>query len=175
MFQQLMPLLTSKQILMTISPVGNNANGVPLLQVVIEPRRLNQAGEKLSAPAANAAKSLTIPFAVTGTAAELDSPEFVEKLTAFQGIHTQTEFTLNEIQKEADELVKKAKEDLAAKAKANKSTAFATKPSSTVKDINPVADSTPPTSLPGANTAQTRPEAPAALDPSRQPLSLFQF
>jgi PRTRC genetic system protein E len=129
MFQQLVPLLRQRSVLLTVTHLGED-------QV-----RVNLMPKKLADSENNA---LTTPMSFTGTAAELDE-QLPAAIGSFVASHLELKNTLTRAKEEMDAAAKAAQEEARNKAKhAKKSGAEATKnPEPAAKD-EPKEEPEPP-------------------------------
>lgn len=116
MFQELMPLLAQRMVIITLSRVSDEEMHI---NVVPKPLKSNQQDD-------NAA--LTTPLSITGTAKEIDD-QLSLQLVEFVGTHLELSSTLKRAKEQMDTAAKAAKE--AAKKPANtKSSSGSTKSTS---------------------------------------------
>jgi PRTRC genetic system protein E len=101
MFQQLMPLLRHRSMLLTVTHVGEDQ-----VRVNVVPKKIAE-GEN---------DALTTPMSFTGTAAELDA-QLGEAIVSFVASHLELKNTLARAKEEMDAAAKAAKQEAASKSK----------------------------------------------------------
>lgn len=146
MFQQLVPLLRRRSVLLTVTSFEDDQ-----IRVNLVPKKLKE-GEN---------SALTTPMSFTGTAAELDE-QLPDAIVSFVASHLELQNTLTRAREEMDAAAKAAQEEARSKAKSNK------KPTSApVKTAKPAAKEEPkkepePPPLPGLfDTAADATPSPA--------------
>jgi len=112
MFQQLVPLLRQRSVLLTVTPLGEDQ-----IRVNVLPKKL--------ADGENAA--LTTPMSFTGTAAELDA-QLANAIVSFVASHLELKNTLDRAKEEMAAAAKTAQEEARNKSKTAKKTAPVTAP-----------------------------------------------
>ena len=119
MFQQLVPLLRHRSVLLTVTSFEDDQ-----IRVNVIPKKLKE-GEN---------SALTTPMSFTGTAAELDE-QLPDAIVSFVASHLELKNTLARAREEMDAAAKAAQEEARNKAKNNK------KPSSeSAGKVDPAAD-----------------------------------
>ena len=96
MFTELMPLLHTRGLLLTISLVEGDT-----LRATVLPQKMLEADDK----------STTTPLAITGTAEELDR-DLPQQLIEFVGAHLQLQSTLSSAKADMDAAAKAAREEV---------------------------------------------------------------
>lgn len=104
MFQQLMPLLRHRSVLLTVSHVGEDQ-----IRVNVVPKKVAESEND----------ALTTPMSFTGTAEELDT-QLDEAIVSFVGSHLELKNTLARAKEEMDAAAKAAKQEASNKTKAGK-------------------------------------------------------
>ncbi len=157
MFQELMPLLSTRSLVLTLTKAEDD-----ILRVTVTPRTVGK----------DDAKALTTPFVVEGTAAELDA-DLPGALIAYTGQHMTTERALASVQAALDQELAEAKAEAARKtAEAKKSPskpAGGTKtPAAKAADEpqQPKEESSPTMSLFGSPEPEPDPSGPDGSKPS---------
>jgi PRTRC genetic system protein E len=129
MFQQLMPLLRHRSVLLTVTHVGEDQ-----VRVNVVPRKIAE-GEN---------DALTTPMSFTGTAEELDT-QLGEAIVSFVASHLELKNTLVRAKEEMDAAAKAAKQDAANKSKTVKKALAVEAP--TRKEEQKAAEPSSPPSL----------------------------
>ena len=104
MFQQLVPLLRQRSVLLTVTSLEDDQ-----IRVNVMPKKLKE-GEN---------SALTTPMSFTGTAAELDE-QLPDAIVSFVASHLELKNTLARAKEEMDAAAKAAQEEARNKAKNNK-------------------------------------------------------
>jgi len=104
MFQQLVPLLRQRSVLLTVTSLEDDQ-----IRVNVIPKKLKE-GEN---------SALTTPMSFTGTAAELDE-QLPDSIVSFVASHLELKNTLARAREEMDAAAKAAQEEARNKAKSNK-------------------------------------------------------
>jgi PRTRC genetic system protein E len=104
MFQQLVPLLRQRSVLLTVTSLEDDQ-----IRVNIMPKKLKE-GENIA---------LTTPMSFTGTAVELDE-QLPDAIVSFVASHLELKHTLARAREEMDAAAKAAQEEARNKAKYNK-------------------------------------------------------
>jgi PRTRC genetic system protein E len=112
MFQQLVPLLRQRSVLLTVTSLEEDQ-----IRVNVLPKKL--------ADGENAA--LTTPISITGTAAELDA-QLPDAIVSFVASHLELKNTLDRAKEEMAAAAKAAQDEARNKSKTAKKTARATAP-----------------------------------------------
>jgi PRTRC genetic system protein E len=119
MFQQLVPLLRQRSVLLTVTALEDDQ-----IRVNVIPKKLKE-GEN---------SALTTPMSFTGTAVELDE-QLPNAIASFVASHLELKNTLARAKEEMDAAAKAAQEEARSKAKSNK------KPSSeSAGKVDPAAE-----------------------------------
>jgi PRTRC genetic system protein E len=119
MFQQLVPLLRQRSVLLTLTSLEDDQ-----IRVNVIPKKLKE-GEN---------SALTTPMSFTGTAAELDE-QLPDAIVSFVSSHLELKNTLARAREEMDAAAKAAQEEARSKAKSSK------KPSSeSAGKVDPAAE-----------------------------------
>ncbi len=108
MFEQLVPLLRQRSVLLTVTSLEDDQ-----IRVNVMPKKLKE-GEN---------SALTTPMSVTGTAAELDE-QLPNAIVSFVASHLELKNTLARAKEEMDAAAKAAQEEARNKAKINKKAAI---------------------------------------------------
>ena len=101
MFQQLMPLLRHRSVLLTVTHVGEDQ-----VRVNVVPKKIAESEND----------ALTTPMSFTGTAEELDA-QLGEAIVSFVASHLELKNTLARAKEEMDAAAKAAKQEAANKSK----------------------------------------------------------
>jgi PRTRC genetic system protein E len=101
MFQELMPLLRHRSVLLTVTHVGEDE-----VRVNVVPKKI----------AESESDALTTPMSFTGTAEELDA-QLGEAIVSFVASHLELKNTLARAKEEMDAAAKAAKQEAAIKSK----------------------------------------------------------
>ena len=96
MFEELMPLLRKRRLLLTISLIEGDT-----IRATVVPQKASDTEDK----------ALTIPLAITGTAEELDR-DLPQQLVEFTGAHLQLQTTLASAKAEMEAAAKAAREEV---------------------------------------------------------------
>jgi PRTRC genetic system protein E len=104
MFQQLVPLLRQRSVLLTVTSLEDDQ-----IRVNVIPKKLKE-GEN---------SALTTPMSFTGTAAELDE-QLPDSIVSFVASHLELKNTLARAKEEMDAAAKSAQDEARSKAKSNK-------------------------------------------------------
>lgn len=106
MFQQLVPLLHHRSVLLTVTSLEDDQ-----IRVNVMPKKLKEGDNT----------ALTTPMSFTGTAAELDE-QLPDSIVSFVASHLELKNTLARAREEMDAAAKAAQEEARNKAKNNKKT-----------------------------------------------------
>ena len=134
MFQQLVPLLRQRSVLLTVTSLEDDQ-----IRVNVIPKKLKE-GEN---------SALTTPMSFTGTAAELDE-QLPDAIVSFVASHLELKNTLARAKEEMDAAAKAAQEEARNKAKSNKKPVI-----ESAKKVEPAAKEEP--------KKEPEPPAPAGL------------
>jgi PRTRC genetic system protein E len=147
MFQQLVPLLRQRSVLLTVASLEDDQ-----IRVNVMPKKLKE-GEN---------SALTTPMSFTGTADELDA-QLPDAIVSFVASHLELKNTLARAKEEMDAAAKAAQEEARNKAKNNKKPAIGpAKTAEPTSKMEPKKEPEPPR-LPGLfdTAADTAPSANA--------------
>lgn len=138
MFSELMPLLRTRRLLLTISLVQSD-----IIRATVIPQKVTEAEDN----------AIATPLAITGTAAELDR-ELPGQLLDFVATHFQLQSTLATAKAEMEAAAKAAREEARKKAKA----VTPTSPGAAVKPTPEPVASEPPSLFSNQQQAGTNNE-----------------
>jgi PRTRC genetic system protein E len=145
MFQELMPLLAQRMLLLTLSRVDSET-----ICVNVIPQRLKNTTEENGAS--------TTPLSLTGTPEELDR-QLPQQLTEFVGAHLHLSSTLRTAKEEMEAAAKSAKE--AARKSTAKTSSAADKGSDTTNRNQPDSAAAKNSREPSAKPEVPQPEIPS--------------
>ena len=133
MFQQLMPLLRHRSVLLTVSHVSEDQ-----VRVNVVPKKIAESEND----------ALTTPMSFTGTAEELDA-QLDGAIVSFVASHLELKSTLARAKEEMDAAAKTAKQEAANKTKAVKKSAVETSAKPTSVEKKEEVKASGPPSAPG--------------------------
>lgn len=136
MFEELMPLLRKRRLLLTISLVEGDT-----IRATVVPQKVSETEDN----------AITAPLAITGTAEELDR-ELPQQLVEFTGAHLELHSTLASAKAEMDAAAKAAREEARKKTSKHSSAASPATPAAVPTPLEPEP---PPLFAPQAQTETT--------------------
>jgi PRTRC genetic system protein E len=159
MFQELMPLLSQRTLIVTVSRVGDERICVNVIPKVLKSDQSDQEA------------GLTTPLSMTGSPRELDE-QFPAQLTGFVEAHVELSSTLQSAKEQIEAAAKAARESAKKTAKSGGSSRTGnssavqntTAPNTQSEDSSPAASESNPDAVPVAATVDSCPSTGSLFD-----------